>query len=504
MNMILRLPFLVILMGIASLAMLVPMALAVRLDDFFTVRVFLDCAGLFLLLTGLIALATVNFRPENTARSHLIALFVAFAGLPVMLAVPLLYLVPDAGFFRLYFEMVSCLTTTGATIFDDPARLSEPVHLWRALVGWLGGLLILVAAISIFAPLNLGGFEVYASRAASDISGGMTRIRAADAAERLVAFGLRITPIYVTLTVLLAFGLLMSGERAFNAVILAMATLSTSGITAGTGMETSGAGAPGEVLVLLVLILTVSRLVFTAERRSLTLAMLFGDKEFRLMLVFITVLPGLLFLRHWYGALEVNEQENAPAALQALWGSVFTTLSFLTTTGFVSAHWDTAQNWSGLGTPGLILLVLAVMGGGVATTAGGVKLLRIYALYKHGMREMQKLAHPSSVGGAGRAARHIRREGAYVAWLFFMLFAVASALVMLALSLAGLDFSESLVYAVAALSTTGPLVPVVLHETSGYADLNQMARAILCLAMIVGRMETLAIIALMNPEFWRR
>ena len=101
----------------------------------------------------------------------------------------------------------------------------------------------------LFAPLNLGGFEVYASRAASDISGGMTRIRAADAAERLVAFGLRITPIYVTLTVLLAFGLLMSGERAFNAVILAMATLSTSGITAGTGMETSGAGAPGEVLV---------------------------------------------------------------------------------------------------------------------------------------------------------------------------------------------------------------------------------------------------------------
>jgi trk system potassium uptake protein TrkH len=125
----------------------------------------------------------------------------------------------------------------------------------------------------------------------------------------------------------------------------------------------------------------------------------------------VVVLPTLLFMRHWLGALEVETVANFGDALQALWGSAFTVLSFLTTTGFVSDSWVAAQTWSGLQTPGLLLVGLVLMGGGVATTAGGVKLLRVYALYKHGVREMAKLIYPHSVGGAGRLGRRIRREG---------------------------------------------------------------------------------------------
>ena len=95
-----------------------------------------------------------------------------------------------------------------------------------------------------------------------------------------------------------------------------------------------------------------------------------------------------------------------------------------------------------------------MIGGGVATTAGGVKLLRVYVLYMHGRRELERLVHPSSIGGSGQRARRLRREGAYVAWIFFMLFAISIAAVMLALSLSGLDFEQSVVLSIAALSTT--------------------------------------------------
>jgi trk system potassium uptake protein TrkH len=144
------------------------------------------------------------------------------------------------------------------------------------------------------------------------------------------------------------------------------------------------------------------------------------------------------------------------------------------------------------------------MGGGVATTAGGVKLLRVYALYRHGEREVERLVHPNSVGGAGQEARRLRRQGAQMAWIFFMLFAISVAVTMLALALTGLDFVASTTFAVAALSTTGPLASFAAEAPLSWSELNGAARAVAAGAMVLGRLETLAIIALLNPDFWRR
>ena len=114
---------------------------------------------------------------------------------------------------------------------------------------------------------------------------------------------------------------------------------------------------------------------------------------------------GLLFLRHWMVSFDEALEVPFVEGLRALWGAWFTVMSFLTTTGFVSVDWEVARAWSGLGAPSVLLLGLAVFGGGVATTAGGVKLLRVHALYRHSVREMEKLVQPSSVGGAGREGR---------------------------------------------------------------------------------------------------
>jgi trk system potassium uptake protein TrkH len=282
-----------------------------------------------------------------------------------------------------------------------------------------------------------------------------------------------------------------------------MAVLSTSGISPDGGIAGSSAGLIGEMMIFVLLFAAVSRATFSARVRRAREDWPWRDPEIRIAAFLLVIVPGLLFLRHWAGAWEVAVVSEFGAAVRALWGSAFTVLSFLTTTGFVSADWDTARAWSALETPGIVLLGLALIGGGVGTTAGGVKLLRVYALYKHGQRELDRLVYPHSVGGAGREARRIRGQGAYVSWIFFMLFALSLAVVAGLMALAGAGFDAAVILAVASLANCGPLAGVVLSAPLAFADLGDVGKVIAALAMALGRLETLAILALLNPGFWR-
>jgi trk system potassium uptake protein TrkH len=505
MRRILDLPFLVILMGIGALAMLLPAAHALTLRDLHVARSFFYGSVLLLMLTAMIGIATANFHPRNAARSHLTAVAAAYLVLPVLLAIPFHQALRDTSFLNAWFEMVSSFTTTGATLYEDPGRLSASMHLWRALVGWLGGFFVLLSAIAILAPLNLGGFEVISGGAVGRSTYGTSQItRIADPSERVTRYALAIFPVYGGLTLLLWVLLLMAGDSGLVALCHAMSTLSTSGISPGTGVANSPSGVLGEVLIFVFLFFAISRRAFYGNALSTTPMPIRRDPEVQMALICLAVLPLVQFLQHWTGTYEKGTLASALQGAQALWGSVFTTLSFLTTTGFVSQDWGESRNWAGPGSSGLILLGLALIGGGVATTAGGVKLLRVFALYKLGQRELERLIHPSSVGGDGPAARRLRGEGAYVAWIFFMLFAISIAIVMAALTLTGLAFEPAMVFTIAALSTTGPLAAVATETPLTYDMLRPAAKIIVAAAMVLGRLETLAILALLTPESWRR
>ncbi|NRP11869.1 MULTISPECIES: TrkH family potassium uptake protein [unclassified Aliiroseovarius] len=506
---ILNLPLLVILMGIGSTSMLVPAGYGWFSGEFFESRVFFYGAILFGFLTSFLALAMADRPRSNRPRRHLMALLGLFVLLPIMLAVPFHQALRNTSFLNAYFEMVSALTTTGATLFDTPDRLAETLHLWRALVGWMGGLFIWVSAIAILAPMALGGFEVRARfsarQDAGGIGGGLSQItNVADISQRIRAYGLKLFPVYAGLTLVLWIGLILAGDSAFVAACHAMSTMATSGISPVGGLTNSGSGFAGEAIIAVFFIFAISRLTFATDMQSENLRSLLGDAEIRMAFAVILIVPAFLFLRHWIGAYEVDEETNILAGLTSLWGSVFTVLSFLTTTGFESSAWAASRDWSGLQTPGLVLTGLALIGGGVATTAGGAKLMRVYALYLHGRRELEKLVHPSSVGGSGTDARHMRGRGAYMSWVFFMLLAMSLAIVTLALSFTGLDFESTMILTISALTTTGPLAQVASSTPFSYADLSDPAKVIMAGAMVLGRLETLAIIALFNPDSWRR
>lgn len=501
---LLRLPLFLSLVGLFSVAMFVPAVYGGLVRELVTARAFLYSGILGLIMFGLIAMAHAGRLPRHGALGPLMSLFSAFVFLPAILAVPFYEGLRTTTFLNAYVEMVSAITTTGATLFEDPARLNGPLHLWRAMVAWLGGMLMWISASAILAPLNLGGFEVTAraepgQQVAREIgvTGGEVRLRIAKVCGVLI-------PIYTGLTLLLWLLLIIGGDAPLIAVSHAMSIMATSGISPVGGLGGAASGMSGEVVMMLFMLFALSRLTFSTDTVTSEATGLLRDPEFRIGMALVIIVPSFLFFRHFLGAIDVESGANAGNAFRALWGGAFTVLSFLTTTGFTSANWPDAQYWSGLETPGLLLMGLALIGGGVATTAGGVKLLRVFALYRNGLREMERLVHPSSVSGAGTMGRRLQKDGAFIAWIFFMLFALTLALVTIALTAAGVAFDTALVMTVAGLATTGPVLNVAGDTPIRLIEMSAAAKGIFATAMVLGRLETLAIIALITPDLWHR
>ncbi|MFP7570644.1 potassium transporter TrkG [Marivita sp. S2033] len=498
-----RLPLLLLLTGIASASMLVPAVVALANESHHDARSFFYSAMVGLIFCALVAFALANRLHNRNAIRQLLALLATFIVLPAVLAVPFYEAVQTTSFLNSYLEMVSSLSTTGMPLFP-PERLSMAEHLWRAQVGWMGGLLMWVAAAAILAPLNLGGFEVISlGEPGQDVVAGAARRDTANPASRLARSASILVPTYGLLTLALWVLLLVVGDTPFVALTHAMSIMSTSGISPVGGPQGASSGFAGEAIMAVFLLFALSRMTFSQDTGRRQKAGLFYDPEFRLGLFIVALVPITLFLRHFVAALDIGDQNNLVAAFQAFWGAAFTVLSFLTTNGFVSVDWVNAQAWSGLETPGLILMGLALIGGGVATTAGGVKLLRVFALLINGMREVDRLVHPSSIGRSGLVSRRTRREGAFIAWVFFMIFAITLAATTTAFAAFNIPFEQSLVLAVATLSNCGPLVDIVQTGRLSFIDLAAGPKLVASIAMVMGRLEMLALVVILTPDLWR-
>ncbi len=537
-----RLPLFILLIGVSGAAMLVPSAYAAATGLVEIAQIFLLSAALLLVLAVLLGLATWDSHVGEQGRSVLATMLGAYGVLPVAMAMPLAMALPDTGLYNAWWEMVSCVTTTGATLYAAD-MLAPPLHLWRALVGWLGGLFILVAAVAVLAPLKVGGFEILASsygrnekfaplpesavgrrRPASQML-NLARQRSTPTSDALKVAG-QVAPWYAGLTLALWVLLLLAGDPGLVALSRALGTLSTSGISPVSGAVGLHSGLSGEAVVFAFMALALSRRFWpggeelrASERRR-------DDPELRLGLGVVVLVAAVLFVRHFFATIELTTaRTDLPTgalislknAAVATWGGLFNAMSFLTTTGWNSIDWSGARSWSGLQSPGLLLAGLAIMGGGVATTAGGVKLLRVYALARQSQRELDRIVHPASVSGGGHIERRLRGEGAYLAFIFFMLFALSIAVVVLLVSIHQIEFDTAVILSVSALTNTGPLAGTITLMPSfeasagvasnpwqGWSGLALLPKTVLAGAMIVGRLETLAILALLTPDFWRR
>lgn len=307
-------PLFVLIMMIGALSMSFPALHAAKLGELRVMQVFLGYELLILIISVTIGLALMNRMPRISARSHLVTIILVYVLLPVFLAMPFAELIPSIGPMQGYFEMLSSLTTTGATLINDPQSIAEPLHLWRALVAWMGGFFILVIALSVMEPMNLGGFEIRSTVLGSD--GGTSAYGTTDPAERIEKFTLKIGPVYVAVTFALMLLLFLSGDRAYVATIHAMSIISTSGISPIGGTINSESGRLGEVFMVFFLLFAVSNRSFQSIGVG-SFSWIKRDVEVRLMLIAVVSVPILLFSRHWIASFEVSTQENFVAAFRA-------------------------------------------------------------------------------------------------------------------------------------------------------------------------------------------
>ena len=495
-----------LLIALLAVLMLVPMIYALTDSDWRTARAFLFAAIFGILSAASIAVLLRPLKVQDSARHELLNLLLIWVLLSVFACIPLVLLTPSLGIVGAWFEMVAALTTTGGSAYARVSAAPEAIHLWRGIVGWYGGLLTLMAAYVVLAPRRLGGFEVLA--AADGLTGQRSvdlRVPGAKFMSRAERALRTILPVYVLMTIGLGLVFNVADKPGVVAAVHAMSVVSTSGISPVEGGFAASGSFGAELAAAICMVLAASRLLFrdatqTGRRRRGWIQ----DPELRLMAVLVVLATALLFLRHWVGVLMIDVDVNTLDGIKAFWGTLFTAISFITTTGFESFAWESARDWSGLENPGLILLALCTIGGGAATTAGGVKLIRAYALIRHGTRELERIAMPSSVAGSGAGPRGLRREGAFIAWAFTMLFIMALMAAIVGLTLTGMSFQAALIAAISALSNTGPAFAAVVEGDQSYATLDAVQRAILAAAMFLGRVETLAAIALFSPDSWRR
>ena len=483
-----------------SCSLMFVIAIYAFITDLFTEgRIFLYTGLSGFLLFFIVILSISNRDIRETGFSQLFSLILSFLLLPLFLAIPPWIILQNVAMIDIYLDIVSAVTTTGLPIFENEF-LTRPIHLWRALVAWFGGGLIWVAAFVILLPANFGGFEMLSNKKAS--SNAIRNLTLDERSMTLNKVGRKLLPIYVALTVMLWAMLTSLGTDGFTSLIRALSVMSTSGITGPQKFDSDGAGLFGELIIILFLFFALSHNAINFFSHKSRFQKISEDTEIRLGLILILSVTALLTFNKltnldFYSNFSVTFTSIA----KIVWGNFFTIFSFITTTGYFSSYW----NFSSSSDNSLIILILiglCLFGGGIATTAGGIKLLRISILFSAFSNETGKQLHPSLIAEKKVPASNFKLS-LFMAWILFMLFIVSLAFLTIILAMFEMFFEDALLLAVACLTTTGPILQIIGIEKHFFVDLQFFSKIALIVSMVLGRLEILVALSLITFSFRR-
>lgn len=483
--------------------MFAPAFLALLNDDHQTSQTFFYQGLLIALIGSFLGIATLDQGSKPSLRRDMIELTIIFLILPVFFALPLYTLVNEFDALDSYFEAISCFTTTGATLIENYVGEVPPaIHLWRALVGWMGGLVMWVTAATIIQHFGFNYFYSAQSIGVKDNDDSDRGELSFEEQPLYRKFSI-LLPYYLVLTLIFWIGLYILGSSGLNALVFAMSSLSTSGIVGETAFFESASGIWGEMLVVLLLLFGITRLLIFYWWYKPVFRDFYQDSEIRLAskIVFLVLIGALLY--DWQLLIQQYNEEGILLILQNCWGVIFTVISFLTTTGFESTYWFASSDTQIEGFPHLVLLTLVIIGGGVATNSGGIKLLRLKILFENVSKEMFHLLYPSGVQRKKSWSLRNIESGWDEAWLIFTMFFITVVVLLLCLVIIGLDFNSALTVSLAVITTTGPLVDTVLGETFSFNQLGNVSKVAISLGMIVGRLEIILIMFFLGRDAWR-
>nr|VFK21166.1 MAG: trk system potassium uptake protein TrkH [Candidatus Kentron sp. LPFa]VFK64281.1 MAG: trk system potassium uptake protein TrkH [Candidatus Kentron sp. UNK]VFK71048.1 MAG: trk system potassium uptake protein TrkH [Candidatus Kentron sp. UNK] len=471
-----------LLLTVFSITMLPPVAVSLWYAD--------GEAGSFLMAFLLIFLSGLIFwlpvrgiHQELRLRDGFVVVLLFWVSLTLSGAVPLMLAEnPHMSLTNAFFESVSGLTTTGATVMTGIDDLPPSVQFYRQLLQWLGGMGVIVLAVAILPMLGIGGMQLYRAETPGPVKDSKLTPRITETAKALWY-------IYLGLTVLCTVGYQLAGMSLFDAVCHSFATISIGGFSthdASLGYFDSTLIEMVAVVFMIISAINFS-LHFTAWRGR-TLRPYFRDSEARAFLIFLLTISvitgGYLYFSSTF--------ENAGDALR---DGVFQAISISTTTGFTTASYHAWPSFLPV-----LLLFASFMGGCAGSTGGGLKVIRVLLLFKQGMREIARLIHPNALVPIKIGATVLPPRVVEAIWGFFGWYVVTFASMLLALMATGLDQVTAFSAVAACMNNMGPgLGDVSAH----YDSISDAAKWILCLAMLLGRLEIFTLLVILSPSFWR-
>ncbi|MBV1789315.1 TrkH family potassium uptake protein [Marinobacterium sp. D7] len=471
-----------ILLMIFSLTQIPPMLVSLYYNDG-TVHAFAIAFAITLMMGFIIWLPVFNVRQDLRTRDGFLITVLFWSVLAAAGSLPLqLSQSPSLSFTDAIFESLSGLTTTGATVMTGLDTLPKSLLYYRQQLQWFGGMGIIVLAVAILPMLGIGGMQLYRAETPGPVKDSKLTPRITETAKALWY-------IYLSLTVACALGYWAAGMSLFDAIGHSFSTVAIGGFST---HDASMAYFDSPLIeAICIFFMAVSGINFGLHFfawRQRTLLHYLKDPEFKFYLVLLLGITAFTFISLVLTA--------AFDPLDSLRKASFMVVSIATTTGFTTSdfsHWPSMLPF--------LLFVAAFAGGCAGSTGGGMKVIRILLILKQGHREILRLIHPNAIIPVKLGKRPIGDNVLEAVWGFFSVYLIVFVIMLIGLLGTGLDQVTAWSAVGATLNNLGPgLGGVALH----YGDLNDSAKWILCLAMLLGRLEVFTLLVLLSPAFWRR
>ena len=389
---------------------------------------------------------------------------------------------PHVALVDAVFEAVSGFTTTGATVLVGLDQMAPSFLFYRAETQWLGGMGVIVLAVALLPLLKVGGMQMYRAETPGPMKDERLTPRIAQTARILWI-------IYLFATIVCGICYWLAGMTPFDAMLHSFATLSTGGMSSHDASFAYFKSWPMEAIACVFMIFgAINFAVHFLAWHGRSLRFYWENAEVRYFLQLVLVASSVI-------AVIIFTHGNQPDFTLAIRDALFQTVSFVTSTGFVSADYTV---WQGAAVVGLFFI--ACVGGCGGSTAGGMKVIRIVLLFKQLGREVNQLIHPSSYPLVKLSGKVVPERTEMAVWGFFTAYMITAATLMFLLMLDGRDQTTAFSIVVTCLNNTGPGLGEV---GANFALLSPTSKIIAIIAMLLGRLEIFTFFLLITHGSWR-
>jgi len=397
-------------------------------------------------------------------------------------SLPFIFSNIELGLTDAFFESMSGITTTGSTIIKDLDNSPKGILIWRALLQWLGGIGIIVMAITLMPIMNVGGMQLF-------------KISSNDTTEKVMPktkeISVRLIVVYSTLTLACALIYKLFGMNIFDSITHSMTTIATGGFS--NYNESIGYFNNSYIEFSSIVFILLGSIPFIAYIKFLN-----GDKNIfftdiqikgfiKIIIFSVIILIFYLFF------------ENKILSEVRVLSIVFNVVSILTGTGYVTENFSLWGNFSSI-----FFLILMFIGGCAGSTACGIKIFRIQILYLFILNQLKKIIYPRGIFVVKYDKSNINEKSLSSVISFIYLYIIIFFIITALLSLSGLNFITSISAAATAISNVGPGLGDLIGPNGNFSALTDFSKWILSFAMILGRLELFAILILFVPSFWKK